>query len=423
MRVAVLCIALVSQFVLAHLLLAEGRGIYALCVLFGMLSGVALTPGADRGAQYFVMSGRMSLSEGLSSAYLICATGSAIALAVTAALVHAGLAPFDSSHSGTLYLAFLLVPAVTTSRTTLRQISGLKRFGHLAAYSVVQAVTTLAATLLMVWGLGLGIDGAIGALLLGHLVSIALGVSYLARHHGLSVRIAAPQRMRPLLRYGFREWAAAVGLAAESMVVALVLGLIAAPAEVGLIALAAAIVRKALVLSDAASTCLAPRVAEDPLGAAPLSAFFIRIVTWTVTALLLLWVALSATAVEMLLPGEFAPVTRLTWILAVGMAVAAPSAVIAAHFRSVDRPEVVSRYTWVGLVSTVLLTLALYPAFGLHGAAWAVTAGYAIGGVFLYAAFLRLTRLPLISLVLPLPSDIGRLRSSTLQVLTDRRPV
>ena len=421
-RISVLSIALVSQFVLANLLLAEGRGIYAVCVLFGMLSGFAFTPGADRGAQYFVMSGRMSLSEGLSSAYWICGIGSLVASAVMFALVHSGLSFFDKAPTETFYLAMLLVPLVTVSRTTLRQIAGLKRYEQLAAYSLIQAATTLIATVGLVWGLGLGVNGAVVALLAGHLMTIALGVSYLVRRHGLSVRLPTLERLGTVLRYGLRDWMSTMGHAAESTVVALVLGFIAVPAEIGLVALATAIVTRVLVISDAMAIYLAPRVAENPTGAADLSASFVRAALWTAVCLMLAWVAVSTVVVDLLLPDEFSPVVRLSWIMSIGVCLAAASEVVTAHFRSLDRPNVVSWSVSLGLTSTVCLILTLHPVYGLDGAAWAVTVGYLVRGIFLAAAFCRHGKINLFSLFLPQSRDIAIIRNLALQASGRRKP-
>ena len=420
-RLAVLAIALVSQFVLAHLLLAEGRGIYAICVLLGTLSGVMFTPGSDRGAQYFVMSGRMTLSEGLSCAYYICILGTIIASAFFFGLMQSGLGLIESAPAQTFYLAFLLVPVLTISRTTIRQIASMKRFGRLAAYTLIQAAATLLATLFFVWGLDLGVDGAIAALGAGHVLTTALAFFFMARTHGVSLRIPGSESLVPMLRYGARDWVSTVGLAAEASVVALVLGLIATPAEVGLVVLAAAIVTRVLLVPDAMTTYLVPRVAGNPAGASGLSASFSRTALWAAAILMLGWAAVSGVAVDLLLPAEFAPVERLSWIMAAGVCAAAVSEILMGHFRASGSPEVVSWSVWAGLTSTACLTFALYSLYGLNGAAWAVTGGYLVRGALLVAAFSRRERVSPLDLLLFRHSDIAGIRSVTLGALPGRR--
>src|SRR6185295_10523159 len=73
-------IGLATQSLLARLLAPEGRGAFAVCVMFGTILGVLLTPGADRGTQYYVMSGRQSLSRGIAVGLVISLIGSAIAM-------------------------------------------------------------------------------------------------------------------------------------------------------------------------------------------------------------------------------------------------------------------------------------------------------------------------------------------------------
>ena len=65
-RVTPLLSGIAIQSLLAYALLSVGRGEFAICILFAGLLGVRLIPGADAGAQCFVMARRISISQGIS---------------------------------------------------------------------------------------------------------------------------------------------------------------------------------------------------------------------------------------------------------------------------------------------------------------------------------------------------------------------
>ena len=420
-RTGVMGISLLGQGVLAHALLAEGRGMYAVCVLFGMLSGVLFTPGSDRGARYFVMSGRMSLSQGLSAAFGICAVGSLVGGAVMLPVVHSNLRFFNNADESSFLLAFLLIPAVTMSMATMGQIAGLRRYGRLAVFALVQAVVVLSATVVLVWQMELGVNGAIGSLIIGHAVTTIVGLIDLRRRCDLSLSIPSPGATMPVLRYGLRDYVSTVGKTASTTVVSLILGFLGGPAEIGMVALSSAIVTRSLIIPGSVSTHLAPRVAQDPDRRTDLSAYCTRISVWIVAGALIAWIAVSRPVVALLLPGEFAPVVQLTWIMSIGVCAAAGSEVLTTHFRSSNLPEVGSWSLWAGLCASVALIFVLYPAIGIEGAAWALTGGNVCRGAVLVAVFCRRTGMSLHSVLSPRQSDVVSLWSSANRSVSIRR--
>ena len=419
-RFAVLGISLLTQVVLAHALLAEGRGIYAVCVLFGMLSGVIFIPGVVRGAQYFVMSQRMSVSEGLSSGYALCALGTVVAAVVMLPLVNSELRFFDTAQNSSYYISFLLVPAIMISGATLRQLAGLRQFTRLAIISLVQSATVLLSIVFLVWIMRLGVNGAIVSLLISHLLSTAGGVIVLRRHCGLSFQCPKWAGLKIIFRYGLRDYGASVGLAGGSMVITLALGFMAEPADIGLVAFAIAIVMKANIIPNAVSTYLEPRVAANPRRGSDISARCIGIALWVVVFVLLGWIAISKVAVGLLLPDEFSPVTRLTWIMSLGVCAAAAAKVLITHFRASNRPEVTSWSVCAGLLTSLGLLAALYPMVGISGAAWAFAGGHICRVSLLTWMFTRDTELPIGSVLLPWRSDLTYLFGSVNRFLLRR---
>lgn len=418
-RGLVLALGLLHQSLLAYQLLPAGRGAYAVCVLLGELGGAAFALGACRGAQFFVMKKRLSVSQGVSVAFAICLAGSAVACLAALPLIHSGLAFFLKADVSAFYCALLLIPASSLAMVVLLQLEGLRRFGPLAWLVFARSALTATGILLLVWALGLGVEGAVLALALGHMAMIGGGLAEL-RRCGLSLQPPSRESARQVLRYGLRAQPARVGQAVDPRMGALLLGMAAGRADIGLFNAGHGLVTRVLLIPAAFSAWLLPRVADD---AKPeLVAFCARIAWWFAGALLLAWVAVSQPLLPLLLSDAFAPAVPLTWIMAIGVLAYAGTEVFAAWFRGTNRPQVFSLAVWAGLAANAGLFFAFYPAWGLQGAAWALTGGLALRAAILWRAFHRATGLPATASLLLRRADLSRLRAATENLWPGRQP-
>ena len=414
-RGMVLVLGVLTQSLLAYALLPEGRGAYAICVLFGDVAGVLVTLGSGRGAQYFVMTGRLSVSQGVSVACTFCLIGSALAAVAAIPLIHSDLDFFRNADASSFHTAILLIPVCALSFAAVLQLEGLRRFGRLALFSFLRSALGAVAIAVFVWVLDLGVDGAILALALAHLAMVAACAADLRRHCGLVPELPTREGLRAVLRYGLKEYPARIGQAVDFRVGSLLLGMVAGRADVGLFTAGIALITRLLLIPTAVSTYLLPRVAAEGGGNPRLAAFCARVTWWAVGGLLLAWIAVSTPLVPLLLSEAFSPVVRLTWIMSVGVLAYAGTEIFVAYFRGIDRPQIFSCAMWIGLAANVALFFALYPAWGLlHGAAWAFTGALLCRSFILWAMFHRITRLPMSATLLLRPADVAYVWASIL---------
>lgn len=412
-RAMTLALTVVDQSLLAYALGPEGRGAYAVCVVFGVLAAMLVTPGSARGTQYFVMARRISLSQGMSIGLAICLVGSAIAIPVALVLIRSDLPFFGNADAGSFHWALLLMFCWAASVVTQLQLSGLRRFVRLAVFAFVQKITLVGGIAALVWWLRLGVDGAIIALSLGHIAMIAVGVADLWRHCGLRPEWPSPTALRWALGYGVKGYAARVGLFLDQRAGVLLLGVVSGSflgalggrGDIGLYAAANGIVMIFLYIAHSVSTYLLPRIAGQEDGRPELAARCARITLWGTAGALLLWFAVSPFVVPLLLSAAFAPVVRLTWIMSIGVCAYAAGEVFFTYFLGTNRPQVCSWALALGLSVNVGLFFTLYPAMGLAGVAWALTGGLLCRSVFLWAMFRRASGTPIAAALLLGPGD------------------
>ena len=407
---------LLIQGLLAYMLLPEGRGAYAVCIAFGILLGLLLTPGAQQGAQYFVAARQMGVSQGVSSALIICLAGGGLAAALAVPLIYSDLAFFQKAETSAFLLSLGLAPLTAISIALDHQLVALRRFKRLAVFSMLRIAANVLTLLALVWGLGLGVDGAIIAFAAGHGVMIAASLLYLWRHCGLALEMPHRANISRVLGYGLKYHAARLGNAVEPHFGVVILGLIASQGEIGLFAAASALMLGFMLVSNAVGSALFPRVAGEER--VEMVALCLRLVCVGTAIPMLMLLALSGTLVRLLLSEAFLPVVKLLWIIAPGMVAYAVSGIFMTHFKGANRPHICSWAVFLGLCANSGALLLLYPRLGVEAAAWGMTAGMVCGCLFLLIVFHRTTRTGLPAVWLPRRSDASFLWAAGRSVLS-----
>ncbi len=416
MHGAVLALSVLTQSILAYTLLPEGRGSYAVCVLFASIAGVLCALGTARGAQYLSMTRQASASESMSIALLCSLIGSAMAIAIALPLIQSNFAFFRKAETSAFYLSLLLIPAISLAFAATLQMEGFRRFRRLAIFSAIKAAAGMIGILLLVAILKLGVNGAILALMASNALMLALCVADLAYNRETTLQLPSIDGIKNTIHYGLREYLAGIGQSLDPKLAGLLLGLVAVPAEIGIFTAGYAAITRVSMVPAAIATYLLPRVAGDGGTRPHIVAFCARVTWWVVGGMLLVWVAVSAQLVPLLLSEAFKPAVRLSWIMCIGLLAYSGSEIFAAYFRGIRAPQIYSYSMWMGLSVNVILFFTLYPHFGLTGAAWALTGDLICRSLFLGVMFHRTARLPMFDALLLRTSDVAYLWRSSIQL-------
>ena len=231
---------LFTQSLLARILAPEGRGIFAVCVMFGTLFGTFFALGTDRGAQYQMMSRRQTLSASTTVGLCAIAVATGLAVVVGLPLSTSELPFFRNADPELLRLAMWLIPMTLIVTLLNLQLSGLRRFGELGIASIIRASAYLVALLIFVWGLELGIAGAIFSLVVATGVEITLFLRTLIARDGLRLAIPARHEFRDVMAYGVAYYPARIGTQIDLQASALFLAAIGTREEIGFFAAASA---------------------------------------------------------------------------------------------------------------------------------------------------------------------------------------
>ena len=439
-RIGLMLLNLLVQAMLAHFLLPEGRGSYAVCFAFATSLGILFTPGAEEGAQQFAMTRRAGVSQAVATAFVICLAGSTLAIGAAMLAMQGEFALFDKAQARSFHLALCLIPLTAFSMAIEHQLVALRRFGRLAGFLPLRATVNIVGVFVLVRHMGFGVNGAIVALAAGHLLMIGLCLRDLRRHCGLVATLPERGSLAFILGYGLKFHAARMRSGVGPQLGVVVLGLLASSAQIGIFVVAMTLVIGFALISDAVGHALLPRIAareaarslppdESPAGAAAesnepttplLVALCLRLVCAVTAIGLLTLLLLGKPVVELLFSAAFLPAVPLLWLIAPGILANAGCGLLVTYFKAVNRPALCSRALWAGWCIELAALVLLFPTLGITAAALSVTLGAGCSLFLLAIAFQRTTALGWLHTWAPRRGDIAFLRLALRRMLETR---
>ena len=396
-RIVSLVIMLASQSALAWMLGASGRGSYAVCMVFAMVLRIFASVGCGVASPYFIASGRLTLSEGTSNTLVYMVLSSLVGIGVGLALTVLPLPFLAKAQWGSFVLALGMIPSLIAYEVVAQILTAIRRFTAYAVFTTVLPVLQLVLILILPGLLGWGVNGALLAVICAAALTTALILAYLRLRCALTwVRPSASQ-LGMMFRFGLRYYLGKLSNLANTKVGTIILAFFATSEDIGLFALAMALVGAVEMIPDTLSIVLLPRVAEDKTGRPELTAQAARLLALICGTALLVLAVLADVVIAILFPPEFAPAAILVRILCVGMVVRCASKVLVPYLIARDHPGLASLSVAAGVGVNLAVLWTLLPRIGVSASALAVTLSYLVSSTVLQIAFSHVSGMGLIA--------------------------
>lgn len=399
-----------TSFLLARVLLPEGRGQYALLVLVpGMLMALGQL-GLPSAMSFFAGRGRsvadlQRLGWLLTVAISVLLVGGALAALPWLTSTILEPAPRDLLLVSLASLPFQFAAAFAGST-----LIGRQRLRNYNLILVGQSLLMLTLVVALVGFLGMGVAGAITAYAsVAVLAALATGVE-LAR----AVREeSGPQPaigLSQVLGYGFRIYPASVtGYFSYRSDVLILSAMLGDAAAIGLYTFAVSLAELTFFVPDSVSTVFYPRVASMERDAADALAPQVARFTVLITTLsVLLLIPAAFLAVIVILPDFFGSIVPFL-VLMPGIVALSISKVLAGYIGGLGLPLSVAGASGANLVINIVANLLLIPPLGIAGAALASLISYSVHAALLVLIAARLSRRPALGYVIPTAAEISRL--------------
>lgn len=407
-RIVRTLVAVVLSIVVARALGPHGRGDYALAT--AVYSGLVLSvfTGISSATSYFMLNaqvGRGILRPALLTGLLFTIVG-AVPVGAMAVLAHNAWAALPS---------VILLPCNVPVMILLGYALGTKRIRWQTTYLALSTACTL---------LAMGLTFLFFSHTARDAIAAFVGVSIFVAVVALAVVSLDARKLpsQPVGQWAFTAYALRVGVV--SLVSLLnyradlyVVALLAAPAVLGMYAVAISAAEGLLVVTQVAAVATSPHVGSmERTDAAHLTAQCVRATFGVASLICAIFFVIAPFVVKVLYGAAYLPMVPALRILLVAVLILSVGSPLSNFFTlKIGKPEV----ALVSAACAALLCLAaswwLVPRIGMAGAASATAAAYLLGESIRIAFFVRTSKLPVTSLFVPTRSDLdscARLGSS-----------
>ena len=247
-KVIVLLLSVGVQSCLAWLLGTDGRGSYAVCLLFATFLGTVLSLGVDSAGQYYVASGRMKESEAVWGTLAALLVTSGVAIVVGRILMELDLAFLAKAPRSSFVLALVIIPFSVIGQGSILLLIGMGRITWMAITSVATIIVQLVVALTLVMGLKLGVDGALLAILAASLTTTIMAMIGFARAGALRKTHLRLAHFTNLVTYGLRSYVAKLSAATYFRLGTMILAFFAPATEIGIFAAGSGLVTRILMV-------------------------------------------------------------------------------------------------------------------------------------------------------------------------------
>lgn len=376
-----LLLATLNAAVIARLLGTSGKGILALTVLAPSVLALFLSGGISVANVYYTGQRRFDVATLSANSVAFALMATALGAVVGAILYATGLLGklLPGVPAGLLVLSMLGLPFSLLNSHFTGILQGMQLIRLINLVSLSQRASTVALSLIMVAGLQWGLTGAVLAVLIGSVVSLALLSRMLARR-GASFRPRWNQLvLKTTLKFGLRGYVGNVLQFFNYRLDVFLVNFFLGPASVGIYTVAVAMAEMLWYLPNAVGFVIFPKSANTK--AEVMNRFTPRVfrITLALTAAGAVVLALLGRPfIEIVYSPAFISAYVPMLALLPGVVLLGGGKVLTNEIAGRGYPQYNSIASGASLVLTIGLDLLLIPSLGVLGAAIASSVAYVV---------------------------------------------
>jgi O-antigen/teichoic acid export membrane protein len=393
----------------------EGSGIYAMAILMQALFAALLNLGIAPSNVYFLGSKKISVATVLRTSFKMCFFVSLIGIPLGIATVKfAGEKYLPGVPEGVALIALAAFPINLLQGYLASILHGLQKFHKLNVVLLAQPIIFFLAILILVRIGSVSIPQLVGCYVLSAAVSLAITiyvVSNYVRHGPAGQNTGYTAKA---INYGYKanfsNLLAFINYRADIFLVNFFIG----PLSSGVYVIAIQISERLWIISQSVATVLLPRLSElsaQEEGGKSLTPVVTRSVLWVTVAMCVVLGLFTVPLVAIIFGKEFSGAATPLLLMLPGVAFVSASRIIASDFAARGKPEWNLYTAAAATVINVIGNVLLIPRYGMAGAATSTSFAYGINLSMKLWMYMRVTKLPLMSLLMLKKSDIEKARS------------
>lgn len=412
-RVTVALTGALTTIFVARLLGPEGTGGFAIALTLVLLLLTTASLGVPQGIAYYVSSGRWAPRDALRTIWRLAAVAGVVVGGAGVGLRLLVPSAFGDLSVASIAAVAAAMPFALAWFYASYVALAVDRYEHFALPPAIQSASAM--VLVGVLGGLAGLPGAIVALTVSHLLAGAAMVWW-SRGTPSGGDDGHPHQLRRSVSFGLKGYAANALQFLNHRLDLFILSAAAGTAAVGQLSVAIAVTSVMLLLPQALSDVLFPRVAALSAGDDRHSRAFVEAKSLRHAVLVVGCgtIVLAGALLFLVVPiftERFRPAIELGLILLPGMGLIGLGQILSATIVGRGRP-IYSLYSALVVTPlTIGLYLWLVPALGAQGAALAKTASYALSFALALLFYRRVTGAAPLRLFVPTRDELADLRA------------
>ncbi len=397
-QIAVLVLGLAISALIARGLGVQNQGIYSMALLLPFTITTFTSFGISGANVYYAARGEFDPRRMISTNIILVSLLSVLSIAVGFwAAAFAGKILFPGVTGWILALGLLIIPVIFMRDNLLSMLQGFQDFKTYNIAQLYPLTFQMAAVLLFVWRLGMGVEGALLAYLVGNLLGVWMILRRLLHITGPIPRGAFCLDMniaRKMWKYGLQAYLSNVisffNLRADKYL----LNYMAGAASLGIYDIAVQMSERVWMISRSVSTVLLPQVTslqENDAERLKLTTFMVRNVFWASFLVCLLIWPLADPFVLIVYGKAYRQASlAIQWLLP-GIISLSASRLLSADTAGRGRPEINTIAAVISLAINLTANLYFIPRLGVAGASLASSLSYTVTLVLRVIIFSRMT--------------------------------
>ena len=407
-RVVAFLFSGITNVILARSLGPEGRGVYAVAVMFSAIASLLAQLGVGPANVYHLSKKLIDLDELIGHATSMALLMGTLCFSIVLGFV---LVTHSTTVLGIgarfLVIATAAVPFMLLTAFMQSLLQGGQRFVHFNAVLLVQyaAPTFMLVVFLLVFRHDRTL-GAVTAWTASAAVTAAWAVYWVAPLSRFSFRLRR-RTMRSLLRFGILSYLGSLTSFVNYRFDVLIVNLFAGARQVGLYSVGTSLAEIVWFIANAASIVLAPKVASSqPEEGDRVTERVARVVGLLAIVCAGLLAVTAPWLVVFFFGAAFAESTWAVWLLLPGIVTFSIGRILSMYLLGRNRLKVDLLAAAFGLVMTLLLDFVLIPVYGFRGAAIASSVAYTSAMLLNLVWVVRHSTMTVGSLLVARPHDI-----------------
>jgi O-antigen/teichoic acid export membrane protein len=298
----------------------------------------------------------------------------------------------------------------------------IRAAGKIFKYNLIglwDTISGLAATIILVWFLNLGLNGAIATWMIS-IISVLFFIGLLLSQISSNQINIDTKMLRRNIAFGVRLYPGHIAQFLNYRIDVFLVAFFLSPREIGFYVTATVIVEKLWEIPHAIRTILLYRVAAYNSNSTLITTACIsRIIIFFLGGLCTILAFLSYPLINLLFGVAFLPAASAMIFLLPGVWLLGLAKLLVTYLMGIGKPEVGSFAAIISLIATIILDLMLIPKLGIIGASIASSCAYLVSFSVILIKFLQVTKLSLREITILKREDLSLLYNSVVSLLNN----